>query len=96
MLTATSPPLKGAGGMFITESCKKLFSLISPLKEVRELAQRSMCKGGDVNNKEQFAQIRYAKVIKKYQSAKKNRLPFWGAVSIVKKYRRIDNLKLLR
>ena len=46
MLTATSPPLKGAGGMFITESCKKLFSLISPLKEVRELAQRSMCKGG--------------------------------------------------
>ena len=49
-----------------------------------------------VNNKEQFAQIRYAKVIKKYQSAKKNRLPFLGAVSIVKKYRRIDNLKLLR
>ena len=96
MLTATSPPLKGAGGMFITESCKKLFSLISSLKEVRELAQRSMCKGGDVNNKEQFAQIRYAKVIKKYQSAKKNRLPFLGAVSIVKKYRRIDNLKLLR
>ncbi len=42
MLTATSPPLKGAGGMFITESCKKLFSLISPLNEVRELAQRSM------------------------------------------------------
>jgi len=33
-----------------------------------------------VNNKEQFAQIRYAKVIKKYQSAKKNRLPFLGAV----------------
>ena len=67
-----------------------------PLKEVRELAQRSMCKGGDVYNKKQFAQIRYAKVIKKYQSAKKNRLPFLGAVSIVKKYRRIDNLKLLR
>lgn len=40
--------------------------------------------------------IRYAKVIKKYQSAKKKRLPFLGAVSIVKKYRRIDNLKLLR
>jgi len=45
-----------------------------------------------VNNKEQFAQVRYAKVIKKYQSAKKKRLPFLGAVSIVKKYRRIDKL----
>ena len=84
MLTATSPPLKGAGGMFITESCKKLFSLISPLKEVRELAQRSMCKGGDVNNKEQFAQIRYAKVIKKYQSAKKIDCPFWGQSRLLK------------
>ncbi len=73
MLTATSPPLKGAGGMFITESCKKLFSLISPLKEVRELVQRSMCTQG-------MLIIRYAKVIKKYQSAKKNRLPFFGAV----------------
>lgn len=60
-----------------------------PLKEVRELAQRSMCTRG-------MLIIRYAKVIKKYQSAKKNRLPFLGAVSIVKKYRRIDNLKLLR
>jgi len=26
-----------------------------------------------VNNKEQFAQVRYAKVIKKYQSAKKKK-----------------------
>ena len=25
-----------------------------PLKEVRELAQRSMCKGGDVNNNKNF------------------------------------------
>ena len=39
MLTVTSPPLKGAGGMFITVTSP-------PLKEVRELAQRSMCKGG--------------------------------------------------
>ena len=77
MLTATSPPLKGAGGMFITGS---------PRAGAAEY----------VNNKEQFAQIRYAKVIKKYQSAKKRDCPFWGAVSIVKKYRRIDNLKLLR
>ena len=57
MLTATSPPLKGAGGMFITESCKKLFSLISPLKEVRELAQRSMCKGGMLITKSSNRQI---------------------------------------
>ena len=59
------------------------------LNEVRELPQRSMCTLG-------MLIIRYAKVIKKYQLAKKNRLPFLGAVSIVKKYRRIDNLKLLR
>ena len=73
MLTATSPPLKGAGGMFITESCKKLFSLISPLKEVRELAQRSMCTRG-------MLIIRYAKVIKKYQSAKKKTALFGGSL----------------
>ena len=60
-----------------------------PLKEVRELAQRSMCKGG-------MLIIRYAKVIKKYQSAKKRDCPFWGQSCLLKKYRRIDNLKLLR
>ena len=53
------------------------------------LKERSICTLG-------MLIIRYAKVIKKYQSTKKNRLPFLGAVSIVKKYRRIDNLKLLR
>jgi len=78
MLTIAFPPLKGAGGMFITESCKKLFSLISPLKEVCELAQRSICTLG-------MLIIRYAKVIKKYQSAKKRDCPFWGAVLFVKK-----------
>ena len=40
--------------------------------------------------------IRYAKVIKKYQSAKKRDCPFWGQSCLLKKYRRIDNLKLLR
>ena len=43
----------------------------------------------DVNN-----QIR--KSNKKIPISQKKRLPFFGAVSIVKKYRRIDNLKLLR
>ena len=43
----------------------------------------------DVNN-----QIR--KSNKKIPISQKKRLPFLGAVSIVKKYRRIDNLKLLR
>ena len=37
-----------------------------------------------VNNKEQFAQIRYAKVIKKYQSAKKKDCPFWGQSRLLK------------
>jgi len=83
MLTIASPPLKGGRGDVLFEG--------SPRAGAAEYVQR-----GDVNNKEQFAQIRYAKVIKKYQSTKKNRLPFLGAVSIVKKYRRIDNLKLLR
>ena len=56
MLTITSPPLKGAGGMFITITSPRpanhhispvLLTVTSPpLKEVRELAQRSMCKGG--------------------------------------------------
>jgi len=45
----------------------------SPRAGAAEYVQR-----GDVNNKEQFAQIRYAKVIKKYQSAKKRDCPFWG------------------
>ena len=83
MLTIAFPPLKGGRGDVLFER--------SPRAGAAEYVQR-----GDVNNKEQFAQIRYAKVIKKYQSAKKKRLPFLGAVSIVKKYRRIDNLKLLR
>ncbi len=83
MLTIASPPLKGGRGDVLFEG--------SPRAGAAEYVQREY-----VNNKEQFAQIRYAKVIKKYQSAKKNRLPFLGAVSIVKKYRRIDNLKLLR
>ena len=64
MLTATFPPLKGGRGMFY-------------LKGVRELAQRSMCKGG-------MLIIRYAKVIKKYQSAKKIDCPFWGQSRLLK------------
>ena len=44
LLTIPSPPLKGAGGMLRLQTVTS-----PPLKEVRELAQRSMCKGGDVN-----------------------------------------------
>jgi len=91
-------PFEGGWGDVNNKKLQKtLSSHLLPLNEVRELAQRSMfylkersmCTLG-------MLIIRYAKVIKKYQSAKKNRLPFLGAVSIVKKYRRIDNLKLLR
>ena len=91
MLTATSPPLKGAGGDVYNRKLQKTFFSHLPFEGSPRAGAAEY-----VNNKEQFAQIRYAKVIKKYQSAKKNRLPFLGAVSIVKKYRRIDNLKLLR
>ena len=51
----------------------------SPRAGAAEYVQR-----GDVNNKEQFAQIRYAKVIKKYQSAKKIDCPFWGQSRLLK------------
>ena len=47
MLTVTSPPLKGAGGMFNFKSFSCMLTVTSPpLKEVREQAQRSMCIGG--------------------------------------------------
>ena len=47
MLTVTSPPLKGAGGMFNLQTFSYMLTIASPpLKEVRELAQRSMCIGG--------------------------------------------------
>ena len=81
MLTIASPPLKGGRGDVLFEG--------SPRAGAAEYVQR-----GDVNNKEQFAQIRYAKVIKKYQSAKKIDCPFWGQSRLLN--RRIDNLKLLR
>ena len=47
------------------------------LNEVRELVQRSMCTRG-------MLIIRYAKVIKKYQSAKKIDCPFWGQSRLLK------------
>ena len=50
MLTATSPPLKGAGGMFITESCKKLFSLISPFEGSPRAGAAEYVHSRDVNN----------------------------------------------
>ena len=47
MLTVTSPPLKGAGGMFNLQTFSYILTIASPpLKEVRELAQRSMWIGG--------------------------------------------------
>ena len=72
MLTIASPPLKGGRGDVLFEG--------SPRAGAAEYVQR-----GDVNNKEQFAQIRYAKVIKKYQSAKKRDCPFWGQSCLLKK-----------
>ena len=65
MLTIASPPLKGGRGDVLFEG--------SPRAGAAEYVQR-----GDVNNKEQFAQIRYAKVIKKYQSAKKKETALFG------------------
>ena len=89
-------PFEGGWGDVYNRKLQKTFFSHLPFEGSPRAGAAEYVQRGDVNNKEQFTQIRYAKVIKKYQSAKKNRLPFLGAVSIVKKYRRIDNLKLLR
>ena len=89
-------PFEGGWGDVYNRKLQKTFFSHLPFEGSPRAGAAEYVQRGDVNNKEQFAQIRYAKVIKKYQLAKKNRLPFLGAVSIVKKYRRIDNLKLLR
>ena len=57
---------------------------ISPFEGSPRAGAAEYVQGGDVNNKEQLTQIRYAKVIKKYQSAKKNRLPFLGQSRLLK------------
>ena len=53
---------------------------ISPFEGSPRAGAAEYVQGGDVNNKEQLTQIRYAKVIKKYQSAKKIDCPFWGSL----------------
>ena len=77
-------PFEGGWGDVNNKKLQKTFFSHLPFEGSPRAGAAEYVQRGDVNNKEQFAQIRYAKVIKKYQSAKKRDCPFWGQSRLLK------------
>ena len=82
-------PFEGGWGDVYNRKLQKTFFSHLPFEGSPRAGAAEYVHSRDVNN-----QIR--KSNKKIPISQKKRLPFLGAVSIVKKYRQIDNLKLLR
>ena len=71
-------PFEGGWGDVYNKKLQKTFFSHLPFEGSPRAGAAEYVQRGDVNNKEQFAQIRYAKVIKKYQSAKKKETALFG------------------